>query len=1061
MFTPLYSQEEKPEPHNRFSNLKFRSIGPAFMSGRIADIAIDPASESTWYVAVGSGGLWKTTNHGTTWEPIFDKYASYSTGAVTIDPQNSDRIWLGTGENVGGRHVGYGDGIYLTVNGGESWKNMGLPKSEHISKIAVHPNNSDIVWVAVQGPLWSSGGERGLYKTSDGGKSWRCVLHINEWTGATDLLLDPRNPKVLYAATWQRHRTVAGFLGGGAGSGLYRSIDGGESWEELETGLPKIRMGKIGLALSAQNPDIIYAAIEGYHREGALYRSVNRGSSWEKRSETVSGATGPHYYQELYASPHHLNTLYLMDVRAQISDDGGQNFQRLTEKHKHSDNHALAFKHSDPDYLLMGTDGGLYESYDRGANWRFIKNLPLTQFYKLALDDAEPFYHIMGGTQDNNTQWGPSRTSNVHGIQNRDWKIVLGGDGHQPAIEPGNPNIAYAQWQEGHLNRIDLSTGENIGIQPQPGKGEPHERFNWDAPILISPHDSQRVYFASQRLWRSNNRGDDWQAVSPDLTKNQERMSLPIMGNSQAWNNAWDVYAMSNYNTITAIAESPLQEGHIMIGTDDGLLHLTQNGGKEWQQIKRKNLPGAPELAYVNDIKAGLHDANTYYVALDNHKHGDFAPYLYKTIDGGKSWESIHNNIPERHVIWRLVQDHVNPELLFIGTEYGVFFSVNGGAKWQALKGGIPTIAVRDLKIQRHHNDLVCATFGRGFYVFDDIEALRHFSPEHLKKQAHLYPLRDAYWYLPVPELSTRGSRGSQGASHFVASNPPFGANFTYYLNEGYYSPQEKRLKGEKQNSESQKFPGWEKLQAEEISQKPELMLWITNAHGELVRKVKVPTDSGFHRASWDLRYASKGPLAPNADKTDGAQLVRPGNYSGQLVLAQQGKTQALTKTVSFAVKPLNNGELQNPRGDKTEEYWEFYENADTQFRLLQKQLARLRKRHKSLQTALRATPVSDSALYKKWQLLYIDLESMQYKMHGNAAKQKIGEKSKPNLGDRIRVAGRIVGNSTYGPTGTAMELQKIIQEEMPAAKGAIKALQRRQKQLIEAIQKAGGPLIE
>ena len=389
---------------------EFRNIGPAFLSGRIADIAIDPNNENRWFVAVGSGGVWKTDNAGTTWQPLFDEEGSYSTGCVTIDPSNSQVIWVGTGENVGGRHVAYGDGVYKSEDGGSSWKNMGLKTSEHISKIVVHPTDPNTVWVAAQGPLWSKGGERGIYKTSDGGNSWKQVLGDNEWTGATELVIDPRNPKVLYAATWDRHRTVAALMGGGPGSGLHRSTDGGETLTKLSQGLPTSNMGKIGLAISPQQPDVLYAAIELDRKSGAVYRSADRGASWTKMSNTVSGGTGPHYYQELYASPHKFDRLYLMNVRVLTSEDGGKTFAELKEEKKHSDNHAIAFKKDDPNYLMIGTDAGIYESFDLAENWRYIKNLPLTQFYKVAVNNAEPFYHVFGGTQDNGSAGGPSAT---------------------------------------------------------------------------------------------------------------------------------------------------------------------------------------------------------------------------------------------------------------------------------------------------------------------------------------------------------------------------------------------------------------------------------------------------------------------------------------------------------------------------------------------------------------------------------------------------------------------------------------------------------------------------
>ncbi|HEY9113605.1 MAG TPA: hypothetical protein VIN10_02840, partial [Bacteroidales bacterium] len=486
--TSLFSQDTVTElmSDKTFSGLKLRSIGPAFTSGRIADIVIHPENNNLWYVAAGSGGVWKTENLGVTWKPIFDKQPVYSIGCITIDPSNPHTVWVGTGENVGGRHVGFGDGIYRSADDGENWVNMGLKESQHISKIIVHPKNSDIIWVAAQGPLWNKGGERGIFKSIDGGKTWKKTLGDDAWTGATDILIDSRNPDRLYAATWQHARTVAAYMGGGPGTAIYRSEDGGETWLKLTEGLPRSDMGKIGLAISPQQPDVIYAAIELERRTGAVYRSSNRGASWQKMSDAVSKATGPHYYQELYASPHQFDRLYLMDTDIQVSEDGGKTFTRLKSVKKHVDNHAIAFRSDEKDYLLVGSDGGVYESYDLAENWRFISNLPLTQYYKLALDDAKPFYFVYGGTQDNGTQRGPAQTDNKQGISNEDWKTVLGADGHQPATEPGNPNIMYGEFQEGYLWRVDLKTGEKVFIQPQPGEGENYERYNWDSPILVS-----------------------------------------------------------------------------------------------------------------------------------------------------------------------------------------------------------------------------------------------------------------------------------------------------------------------------------------------------------------------------------------------------------------------------------------------------------------------------------------------------------------------------------------------------------------------------------------------
>ena len=441
--------DSKAIPEVSLDAFAFRNIGPAFLSGRIADIVFHPENESIWYVAVGSGGVWKTENAGTTWTPIFDDQPTYTTGCIALDPSNPEIVWVGSGENVGGRHVAYGDGVYRSLNGGKTWENMGLTDSQHISEIIIHPDNSDVVWVAAQGPLWNKGDQRGLYKTTDGGRSWKKVLGDDQWTGVTDIVIDPRNPQVLYAATWDRHRTVAALMGGGPGTAIYRSDDGGEQWTKLANGLPKSNLGKIGIAVSPQNPDVLYAAIELDRTKGAVYRSSDRGASWNKMSDTVSGGTGPHYYQELYASPHEFDRIYLMNVRVLTSDDGGKTFVQLKEENKHSDNHAMVFKKDDPNYIMLGTDAGIYESFDLASSWRYIKNLPLTQFYKVAVNNAEPFYHVFGGTQDNGSAGGPSATDEREGIANKHWYKTLFADGHQSATDPLYNDLIYAETQQG------------------------------------------------------------------------------------------------------------------------------------------------------------------------------------------------------------------------------------------------------------------------------------------------------------------------------------------------------------------------------------------------------------------------------------------------------------------------------------------------------------------------------------------------------------------------------------------------------------------------------------
>ncbi len=891
-----------------FSAMKLRNIGPAYMSGRIADIEVDSKNPSIWYIAVGSGGVWKTENAGITWTPIFDKQSVFSTGDVTIDPSNSNIIWVGTGENNGGRHVSFGDGVYKSLDGGETWENKGLNKSEHISDIIVHPQDSNTVWVSSQGPLWTDGGERGLFKTIDGGDTWTNVLETDKWTGVTSLVIDSRNPDKLYAATWQRQRTLPAFVGTGPGSKIHTSDDGGTTWQELNNGLPNADMGKIGLAISKINPDVIYAGIELNQRKGGVYRSANQGASWEKMSDEVGGGTGPHYYQELFADPHRFDRIYIVSNYSKYSDDGGKTWIPLNLENKHVDDHAIAFHPTDKNFILVGSDGGVYESRDDMKKWRFMANLPLTQFYKIAVDDSEPFYYVYGGSQDNSSQGGPSRTTKEHGIKNNDWFLILWGDGHQPATEPGNPDIVYGQWQRGSLARYHRKTGEIVYIQPQTEPGEPGERYNWDAPILVSSHDPKRLYHASHRVWRSDDRGNSWRAISGDLTKNQNRLHMPVMGRTWSVDSGFDLYAMSEFNTIANIAESPLDPDLLYAGTDDGLIQVSTNGGEDWIRYEIDDIKGIPAEAYVNDIRADLFDKDTVYAALDNHKQGDYKPYLIKSTNRGKSWKSIASNLPDKHLVWRIVQDHENQNLLFVGTEFGLFFTVDGGKQWTELTGGLPTISFRDVKIQRRENDLVVGTFGRGIYILDDFSPLRQINEENLKQEALLFPSRDALWYLPE-----RFHTSTHGDFEYQAENPDFGATFTYYLRDGIKSLSEQREEQESKEEEKDRYPlypSWEDLETELREADPTVYLVIENQQGKPIRKVNADAKKGLHRVTWDLRLSSSRALG-SGSSDDVGPLASPGTYNATLFSNANGETRKLADTVSFNVKPLSYGAVE------------------------------------------------------------------------------------------------------------------------------------------------------
>ncbi len=1057
-----FGQEEQKKDsilETALSGFSFRSVGPAFMSGRIADIAIDPNNENVWYVAVGSGGTWKTINAGTTWKPLTDKESFYSTGCITLDPSNSSVVWLGTGENVGGRHVGIGHGIYRSNDGGSSWEDMGLKKSEHISKIIVHPDNSNIIWVAAQGPLWSSGGERGLFKSTNGGKTWVNKLEINEWTGITDLVIDPSNPDVLYAASWQRHRNVAAYMGGGPGTSIYKSFDGGETWNKIDNGLPSSNMGKIGLAISPMNPEVLYAAIELERRKGAVYRSSNSGGSWTKMSDTVSGGTGPHYYQELIASPHHFDRIYLMNVRALVSEDGGKTFYTMSEANKHSDNHSLTFKKDDPNYLLFGTDGGIYESFDDSETWKFVNNLPLTQFYKLAVDDDYPFYNIYGGTQDNNTQGGPSRTFRTNGIANGDWYVLLGGDGHQPATEPGNPDIVYAQWQQGNLYRIDKTTMEAIYIKPQSGAGEFYERYNWDAPILVSQHDPKRLYFGTQRVWRSENRGDSWTAISGDLTKNEERLALPIMGRQQSFDNAWDVYAMSTYNTITSLSESKSDPNVLYAGTDDGVLQYTKDGGENWTKMTVDKLPGVPASAFVNDIKIDLHNDQVAYVALDNHKYGDYTPYLYKTSNGGKKWKAITSGIPENNLVWRIVQDHVNPNLLFLATEYGVYVSLDQGNQWHKFSTGLPTISVRDLAIQKRENDLVLATFGRSFYVLDDYSALRELSEKSVEKDALLFPVRKALQY-----NQTRGGTSSQGGSFFTAKNPDYGAVFTFFIKEGHQSIMSKRKKKEKELKDNDiPFPGWEALDAEKNEPKAEAILVVRDATGAVVDRISAKLSKGIQRVSWDLKkpYANVVDANTKQKSINAWRLdVAPGTYSVSLLKRVGGVETELVGAQTFEVERIRKNVLANPLADQRQAYIDKIFALDKQIELADHAFETAGKRLKTLKKALKFV---DGDKAKITAVLY-DLLEQKHKisrmLDGNSSKKEVGEKDQLTLNYRLYFAANGLMGNSYGPTPLHMESFALAQTMFDSIKPNIDDFVRNVDQLATQMEAAGAPTV-
>jgi photosystem II stability/assembly factor-like uncharacterized protein len=870
--------------------LAFRAVGPALTSGRVADLAINPLNPDEWYVAAASGGVWKTTNHGLTFEPLFDDQGSYSIGCITLDPSNSHTVWVGTGENNNQRSVAYGDGVYKSTDGGSSWTNVGLKASEHIGMIAVHPKNSNIVWVAAYGPLWSSGGERGIYKTTDGGTTWRRVLNVSEHTGFNEVHLDPRNPNVLFATAHQRRRHVYTYVSGGPESGLWKSEDGGETWSEVKNGIPSGDKGRLSLAISPVNPDLHYLMVEGH----GTYRSTNRGASYSKRSDH---ATSGNYYVELIASRSDANTLYSMDTYVQWSEDGGATFKRLGEKNKHVDNHAFWQNPSNPKHLILGCDGGIYETWDHGVAWHYKENLPITQFYRVSVDNAEPFYGIYGGTQDNFSLGGPSRTLNDRGIVNSDWYVTQTGDGFESQIDPTDPNIVYAQAQYGGLQRFDKKSGEGVPIKPIEPTGGKAWRWNWDAPLLISPHDSKTLYFAANVVFKSVNRGNSWTPISGDLSRQLDRHLIPVMGKIQGLDAIAYKQSTSMYGTITALHESPKVKGLLAVGTDDGLIQVSSDAGANWTKLDK--LPGIPDLTFVNDVKWSQHSADVLYAVFNNHKNGDFKPYLMVSKNRGKTWEALSAGLPQRGSTYVIAEDHKDASLLFVGTEFGVFTSTDGGLTWTELKKGLPTIAVRDIAIQQREDDLVLATFGRGFYVLDDYSPLREIKNDIKKNEAIVLPIKPVVLYHEASPLGYGGA-GFLGAGYYMADNPKVGATFTYWVKNAPKTLKEQREELEKKNSASV-YPSKEAIRAEAEEAKPHLSLVIRSSEGKVVRILQAKYVNGLKRSTWD------GKLARSASPDKGSYLAPAGNYSLQLVGVHGTKIDTLTKPLGFNVSHLSN----------------------------------------------------------------------------------------------------------------------------------------------------------
>jgi len=1057
----LYIPIEIQAADHPLAGIPLRNIGPALTSGRVSDFAFQPGNEQTFYVSMASGGVWKTENNGITWKPIFDNEDSFAIGVVELDPGNPNVIWVGTGENNAQRSVGYGDGVYKSVDGGKSWKNMGLKNSGHISMIRFHPEDSNIVFVAAQGPLWNPGGDRGLYRSNDGGGSWDRILDIDENTGINEFVINPSNPDVIVASSYQRRRHVWTLINGGPGSAVHKTINGGVSWHKVAGGFPSGDLGRIGLAAAPSAPNMIYAIVEANEKDKGVYRSTDFGESWDKRSDHMTNS--PQYYNELYVDPKNPELVYSVDTFTHYSEDGGKSWERISFKNRHVDDHALWIDPDNTNHLYIGGDGGVYESWDRGELWRHVRNLPATQFYRSTPDNDFPFYNVCAGTQDNFTLCGPSRNTKTDGITNADWWIAQFGDGFKAQIDPTDANIVYAQAQYGSLGRFDRITGERLQITPMPGADENNYNWNWSSPLIISPHDHQRLYYGSERLFRSDDRGESWVTISGDLSRDIDRNKLEVM------DRVWSVDAIaknvstSTYGALIAVDESPLVEGLIYAGTDDGLIHITSDGGDNWSTVD--SFKNVPDMSLIEDLIASFHDADVAYAVIDNHKRGDYKPYVLKTENRGRNWSLISNNLPERGTAHTIIEDHVDPNLLFVGTEFGLFFSNDGGENWNELTS-LPTVAVRDLEIQRREGDLVVGTFGRGIYILDDYSPLRSNSGD-LKTNAKLFNTRDAWLYVPDSRRGW-GGKGDWGVGRYTADNPPYGAVFAYYLPQDLQSLKEQRHKTEKELAKEggdNPYPSWNQLRREDREEAPSITLTVRDESGNVIQRIDGPAGKGFHRVAWNMRYPAPDPveLTPDNDfapweSPPQGPMALPGNYNVSLSKRVEGQYVEIATAQTFALKSLFEGGLVT---DNRQALLDFQMQSNDLYRAVagaNQARGELQGRVDHLLKAVTDTPASSEAHAQALRAITTRLQDLKVKFSGNSTISGRAEAVPMSITGRINT---IVGghwDSQSAVTGNYRDSYVIAEQQFREALGELKAIAADLKRVEAELQAEGAP---
>jgi photosystem II stability/assembly factor-like uncharacterized protein len=878
---------------DKLKSLELREIGPAVMGGRIDDFAVVESNPNIVFVGVASGGVWKTTNNGTTWTPVFDKEGVSTIGDIAIAPSDPSVVWVGSGEPNNRQSSSWGDGAYKSLDGGKTWQNMGLRATHHIGRIVIHPRNPEVVYVAAEGHLWGPNPERGVYKTTDGGKTWSHLLKINDDTGVSDIAMDPQSPDILYAATYERRRTSFGFNGGGPDGGIYKTTDGGVTWKKLTKGLPYENggdTGRIGLDVYRKDPNIVYAVVQ--HEKGGTFRSEDQGETWKKMGDTNPR---PSYYSQIRIDPN--NDLRIWELGAQMfySEDGGKKFVTDRVKRIHGDFHAMWIDPADSNHMLAGSDGGMHWSYDAGRTWDFVNTIAIGQFYEIALDNEKP-YHVCGGLQDNGSWCGPSRSLTRDGITNEDWFVIHGGDGFYAAIDPVEPWIVYTESQDGYLDRRDLRIGQQRFIAPEAKYGEPHYRFQWNSPVAVSAHSHTTIYYGGNYLFKSTDRGDTWTRLGGDLTTGVDRNKLQIFGKTPDKNTLSRHDGVQEYPAITTLSESPLTPNVLWVGTDDGNLQVTRDGGKTWKNVASR-VPNVPKGTYVSRVVASKAAEGAAFATFDGHRNDDYGIYIFVTNDYGETWKAIRNGIPDSAGSVHVVREHPrNQNLLFAGLEFGLWVSWDRGANWTALKNNFPTVPVDDIQIQARENDLVLATHGRSIWIFDDITPIEKMDASVLNGDLTFFPPHVATTF------NIRMRRWSGGQKFFTAKNPPYGAILNYYLKEAVPpeppKTEQKTDKDEKDNAAAAKTQ--EKTKAAEPKKEGKVKITVTDKDGKVVREFDGPGAAGMNRTNWDLRYDPASEPTPeqmeaiNAGYWEGPRgpLVEPGKYTVKIKAGTKEATQ-------------------------------------------------------------------------------------------------------------------------------------------------------------------------